>query len=66
MAEHCGLLRALGEARLVLLVFTKADADWSYCLYECGVAIDPEQGDSPTRCAWPKRLAKQVGAFIIR
>ena len=43
------LLGALSEVRLVLLVYTVADADWSYCMWECGVAVDPTQGDTPTR-----------------
>jgi TIR domain len=43
------LLRALSEVRLLLLVYTKADANWSYCLWECGVAVDPNHGDTPTR-----------------
>jgi hypothetical protein len=43
------LLLALGEARLVFLIYTIADADWSYCMWECGVATDPMQGDTPTR-----------------
>ena len=33
----------------MLLVYTIADADWSYCMWECGVASDPTQGDPPTR-----------------
>jgi hypothetical protein len=43
------LLQALSDARIVLLIYTIADADWSYCMWECGVATDPRQGDSPTR-----------------
>lgn len=46
---HKELLGALSEARLVLLVYTVADADWSYCMWECGVAVDPNQGETPTR-----------------
>ena len=41
------LLGALGEARLVLLVYTVADADWSYCMWECGVAM--RSSETPTK-----------------
>jgi hypothetical protein len=40
------LLKALREARLLLLVYTIADGDWSYCMWECGVATNKE---TPTR-----------------
>ncbi len=43
------LTDALSEARLVLLVYTTADADWSYCMWECGVAMDPARGTTSTR-----------------
>jgi hypothetical protein len=35
------LKRALHQANLVLLVYTFSDRDWSYCMWECGVATDP-------------------------
>ena len=35
------LKQALWEAKVVLLVYTSNDNDWSYCMWECGVATDP-------------------------
>ena len=35
--QLCG---ALSKADVVLLVYTHADNDWSYCMWECGVATD--------------------------
>lgn len=34
------LREALFEASAVLLIYTEDDKDWSYCMWECGVAID--------------------------
>ncbi len=36
------LLDALSRANAVLLVYTFAKDDWSYCMWECGVATDPQ------------------------
>lgn len=41
------LKRALGAADAVILVFTSESEDWSYCMWECGVATDPGD-ESPT------------------
>jgi hypothetical protein len=35
------LKRALGHAELITLVYTTELEDWSYCMWECGVATDP-------------------------
>lgn len=35
------LKQALAASDLVLLIFTVATEDWSYCMYECGLATDP-------------------------
>ena len=35
------LKRALGAAEAVILVFTSDTAEWSYCMWECGIATDP-------------------------
>lgn len=32
---------ALAQAEVVILVFTTETEDWSYCMWECGVATDP-------------------------
>ncbi len=36
------LKAALWNAGVVLLVYTTEDQDWSYCMWECGVATKPE------------------------
>lgn len=36
------LKRALGASDLVALIFTSAAEDWSWCMWECGVATDPD------------------------
>ncbi len=33
----------LAEAGVLLLVYTTHDEDWSFCMYECGLATDPER-----------------------
>jgi hypothetical protein len=35
------LKRALAAADAVILVFTTDTEDWSYCMWECGIATDP-------------------------
>jgi len=37
------LTRALGESDLVILVYTDDREDWSWCMWECGVAVDPTE-----------------------
>lgn len=41
------LKRALGEAESVILIYTTETEDWSYCMWECGMAVDP-QDETPT------------------
>ncbi len=36
------LMDNLGGANVVILVYTVDDADWTYCMFECGVATDPK------------------------
>jgi hypothetical protein len=36
------LKKKLAQAHLLILVYTFPDEDWSYCMWECGVATDPE------------------------
>ena len=31
---------ALHQAKLLILIYTQADEDWSYCIWECGLATD--------------------------
>ena len=35
------LKRALGASDIVVLIFTSEAEDWSWCMWECGVATDP-------------------------
>src|SRR5215510_8939672 len=38
------LRKALWETDVLLLIYTSADLDWQYCMWECGVAT---RADSP-------------------
>jgi hypothetical protein len=40
------LRRQLHDSRVVICVFTSPDEDWSYCMWECGVATDPMNEDT--------------------
>lgn len=40
------LLGALWRAGTVALVYTSPDQDWGYCMWECGVAMDPASPDT--------------------
>lgn len=40
------LKKALWEAAVVILVYTSNDNDWSFCMWECGVATDPRSVDT--------------------
>lgn len=40
------LMRYLWTASAVILVYTGPDQDWSYCMWECGVAMDPKSPDT--------------------
>ena len=37
------LAEALAQTSLVLLLYTGPDKDWSWCMWECGVATDPNE-----------------------
>lgn len=41
------LQRALWDAGRVILIFTRKDADWGWCLFECGLTLQPDT--PPTR-----------------
>ena len=41
------LKHALAAAEAVILVFTNEAEDWSYCMWECGVATNPND-ERPT------------------
>jgi len=42
------LRNALWRAGVVVLLYTTQDEDWSYCMWECGVAQLPEPSDTKT------------------
>ena len=42
------LRRALWHASVLVLIYTTRDRDWSYCMWECGVAQLPEPSDTKT------------------
>ncbi|MDY7104275.1 MAG: hypothetical protein S0880_24080 [Actinomycetota bacterium] len=42
------LRSALARAGLVLLIYTDPDDDWDWCMWECGVATDPND-DTATK-----------------
>lgn len=39
---------ALWRAGAVILIYTTPDQDWGYCMWECGVATNPESPDTKT------------------
>jgi hypothetical protein len=41
------LQKELWEAAAVVLVYTTADKDWDYCMWECGVATTPSNPEIP-------------------
>jgi hypothetical protein len=40
------LRRALWRTDALILIYTTEDQDWSYCMYECGLATDPSTPSS--------------------
>lgn len=59
------LRRALWHASVVVLIYTTREQDWSYCMWECGVAQLPEPSDTKTivfQCAeqFPAVFADQL------
>ncbi len=39
---------ALWQTSVLILIYTTRDQDWSYCMWECGVAQIPEPSDTKT------------------
>ncbi len=63
------LRNALDEAEVVFLVYTFSDMDWSYCMYECGLATNPKQPNTKiivfqTTEDIPKVLENQIRVKI--
>ena len=40
------LRETLWQTQALVLVYTSQDADWSYCMWECGVATHPQSPDT--------------------
>lgn len=65
------LKQALGEARLVLLIYTISDNDWEFCVWECGVATNAKDETPDTRvvlfqmCNHPSRLFQDEVVFKL-
>lgn len=34
---------ALYQTKVVILIYTQADEDWAWCMFECGLATDPQK-----------------------
>jgi hypothetical protein len=45
------LKQNLRRASVVILVYTTSDQDWSYCMWECGVAMSPDTRIILFQCA---------------
>lgn len=59
------LRRALWDTSVVVLIYTTRDQDWSYCMWECGVAQSPHSSNTRTivfQCAeqFPMVFADQL------
>ncbi len=56
------LMKYLYKAGVVVMLYTTPDHDWSYCMWECGVALHPE---SPaTRVLLFECAVRSPGPFI--
>jgi hypothetical protein len=40
------LSEALWRAGVIILVYTSQDKDWSWCMWECGVSLEPQSPDT--------------------
>ena len=40
------LMKTLWQSDVLLLVYTSSDQDWSYCMWECGVASDSQSPET--------------------
>src|SRR5262249_43431298 len=40
------LKNALWKAGIVILIYTSEDQDWQWCMWECGVALNPHSPDT--------------------
>jgi len=63
------LRESLWKANVVILVYTTPDQDWTYCMWECGVASHPQSPDTKIilfQCtaSAPALFAEQVNVNV--
>jgi hypothetical protein len=63
------LRQALWNADALILIFTRQEGDWSYCMWECGVATEPSSDDTNVivfQCGrdLPRVFAHQVAVDV--
>jgi hypothetical protein len=65
------LREELEEVDLVILVYTFSDEDWSWCMWECGLATQPRKADATRvvvfRCSAydaPRQFVQQVNVDV--
>jgi hypothetical protein len=62
------LKKALWNAGVVILIYTSDDKDWSWCMWECGLAEDPESPDTKVvvlQCLRDKPKVFQSGLNVL-
>ena len=65
------IAKAISESNLVLLIYTDAPGDYDWCMYECGLAQDPERLESNIAVFYttedlPDPLDNRVGLRLER
>ncbi len=63
------LRHALWRADALILIYTRQEGDWSYCMWECGVATEPQSDDTNVivfQCGrdLPRVFADQVAVDV--
>jgi hypothetical protein len=63
------LMRALWKTDVLVLIYTRHDRDWDYCMWECGVATHSESDDTNVivlQCGrqLPRVFADQVAVDV--
>jgi hypothetical protein len=63
------LRQALWQADALILIYTRQEGDWSYCMWECGVATEPQSDDKNVivfQCGreLPRVFADQVAVDV--
>jgi hypothetical protein len=65
------LMRKLWMSDVIILLYTAGDQDWSYCMWECGVASLPQSPDTRVvvfQCGheWPTPFAHDLRVNVRR